>query len=109
MVAPMSIAQLFTPEVSLRVLQVMLHFLWQGCALGIAAAIIVRYWRQGASSARYWLLLALLLAMPLCAIVTFFAMGDRSVPIAKNQATQAPLAAPEPHRPVVAPDNSGAG
>lgn len=48
----------------------MLHFLWLGCAIGLAAALLGRLLRDGSSQTRYLVNLTALLAMAACLPVT---------------------------------------
>ena len=61
----------FDSELSLRWAITLLHFLWQGCMVGIVAAIASWLLKQHAAALRYWLSAVALLACPVCVAVTF--------------------------------------
>ncbi len=61
-------------EVSLRIALTLLHFLWQGAAIGLL--VVAGSWilRKAAASARYGMYSAALLCMPICVAVTFLSI-----------------------------------
>ncbi|HQX52015.1 MAG TPA: M56 family metallopeptidase, partial [Planctomycetaceae bacterium] len=62
---------LLDSEMSLRWTITLLHFLWQGCVIGLVAVIISQLLGHHAASIRYWLNVIALLACPICVAATF--------------------------------------
>lgn len=58
-------------DFSLRVAVTLLHFLWQGCAIGVLVFMANRMLASVSASSRYALHTAALLLLPFCAVVTF--------------------------------------
>jgi|GEM_PF-2862120 len=58
-------------EMSLRWAITLLHFLWQGCLIGLAAMALSRLFRNQSATLRYWLHSIALLACPTCVAITF--------------------------------------
>jgi len=58
-------------EMSLRWAITLLHFLWQGCLIGLAAMALARLFRNQTATLRYWLHSIALLACPMCVAITF--------------------------------------
>ena len=71
-------ALLLSPETIHRLGWTLIHFLWQGFALAILGYIVMLPVRKAA--ARYTLALTAFVAMALCPIVTFLALGPGTVP-----------------------------
>ena len=61
----------FGSEMSLRWAITLLHFLWQGCLVGLAAMALARLFRNQSATLRYWLHSIALLACPMCVAITF--------------------------------------
>ena len=68
------VADLLDSELSLRVALALLHFLWQGVAVGAVAAVACALLRKAAATTRHAVLLAAMGLMALCPLVTFFAL-----------------------------------
>lgn len=58
-------------SMSLRLVQALLHFLWQGCAVALVVVLAGRMLRHASAQARYSFSVAALLVMVLCLPVTF--------------------------------------
>ena len=56
---------------SLRLAQTLLHFLWQGCAIGFVVIVVGRLLQRTSSHVRYSLNVAALLVLVSCVPVTF--------------------------------------
>src|SRR5262245_7262854 len=56
---------------SWRLTQTLLHFLWQGAVIGLAALLLDRLMKRASSSARYSLHLSALLLMTVCLPLSF--------------------------------------
>ena len=52
-------------EMSLRWAITLLHFLWQGCLIGLAATALTRLFKNQSTAIRHWLHAVALLACPL--------------------------------------------
>ena len=59
------------PEMALRWTITLLHFLWQGCVIGVVATAVSRLLKNHAASSRYGLHAVALLACPICVAATF--------------------------------------
>ena len=66
-----SLMSLLGDDVSVRWLITLLHFLWQGVAVGIVVAIAGRLLHRASAPPRYALYSAALLSLPVCVAVTF--------------------------------------
>ncbi len=62
---------LLAEDLSLRIAVTLLHFLWQGCAIGVLVFLSNRMLRGASASSRYALHTAALLLLPACVIMTF--------------------------------------
>lgn len=62
--------RLFDSDLWVCLTLAMLHFLWLGCAIGLAAALLCRVLRKASSQSRYLVNLTALLAMAACLPVT---------------------------------------
>jgi beta-lactamase regulating signal transducer with metallopeptidase domain len=65
------VLRLVSHPVATRLGLALLHFVWQGAALGAIAALILLALRKAPAASRYAALLAVLAAMALCPVVTF--------------------------------------
>jgi beta-lactamase regulating signal transducer with metallopeptidase domain len=65
------VLRLVSHPVATRLGLALLHFVWQGAALGAIAALILLALRKAPATSRYAALLAVLAAMALCPVVTF--------------------------------------
>lgn len=77
----MEVARLIASPVVLRLSLALLHFLWQGLALAALVALGLLAFRRAGPGARYALLLAALLLMLACPVVTFFALPPSAMAI----------------------------
>jgi len=75
----MEVARLVASPVVLRLSLALLHFLWQGLALSSLVALGLLALRRARPGARYALLLAALLLMLACPVVTFFALPQPAI------------------------------
>jgi len=57
---------LFATDAAYRLTLSLVHLLWQGIAIGLAALLLARAWRHRSAQARYCVHMAALLAMALC-------------------------------------------
>jgi bla regulator protein blaR1 len=55
----------------------LVHFLWQGTLIALFLAAVVRLWRIERATQRYACSLAALLAMALCPVITYLAIGPQ--------------------------------
>lgn len=62
---------LFQQDLTLRIAITLLHFLWQGAAIGAAVVLLNRVLQASSASLRYLLNTNALLMLPLCAATTF--------------------------------------
>jgi len=62
---------LLNSEMSLRWMITLLHFLWQGCVIGLMATAVSLLLKSCEASLRYWLHAIAMLACPVCVAVTF--------------------------------------
>ena len=76
----------------------LLHFLWQGAALGLAAVALRPVLRRASASTRYVVLLALLCAAPIMALATFMISLGLSVGVTSYGTTAVGLALPSSPR-----------
>ncbi len=90
----MDVAKLIASPPALTLSLALLHFLWQGLALAVFAAAGLLALRRAAPNARYVFLLAVLLLMLACPIVTFLALHRPALPVSGQAAARPPIAAP---------------
>src|SRR5262245_34021915 len=65
----------FGDDVSWRLTQSLMHFLWQGCLIGLTVLVVDHMMRRAASSIRYSLHLVGFLAMAACLPATYALLG----------------------------------
>ncbi|MEX2026970.1 MAG: M56 family metallopeptidase, partial [Pirellulaceae bacterium] len=74
--SPSEVAALLSSEFCVRLTQSLLHFLWQGVAVGLAVWILDRALRRASSQWRYAVGVTALLAMLACVPATYFVLGN---------------------------------
>ncbi len=62
-------------DLSLRWILTLVHFLWQGFAVGLLAVMLGRLLRNAPASIRYWLFATALLSLPICARASLILAG----------------------------------
>src|SRR5947207_2364387 len=67
--------RLFEPELTARMALTLLHFLWEGTALGLAVWLVDRATRHATARTRYLMNILALVLMCGCVPVTFFVTG----------------------------------
>ena len=67
----MNFSSVIDPQLCVRLVLTLGHFLWQGAVVTAAGLLVAAAMRRAAASARYAVLLATLLVMALCPLVTF--------------------------------------
>ncbi len=77
---------------SLRLTQVLIHFLWQGCAIAIVYAAVVRLSRKATANTRYVAGVVALLSMVACLPVTLLVLPSPGK-VAADEAAQPPAVA----------------
>jgi len=84
----MSMISLFDEAMSLRIVQTLLHFLWQGTCIGFVAFALDAVVRRGTARAKYLLHVSAMLAMALCLPITFARIAPTEhTPIAVDSPT----------------------
>lgn len=73
----------------------LVHFLWQGTVIGVAAAVGLRVWRPAAAPTRYLIGVTLLGAMIVAPTITFAVLATEG-PVAVRAAVETPPAATAP-------------
>ena len=73
----MNIQSVLDLDLCVRVLALLGHFVWQGAALGIAAALVSLALKRKSAALRHNLYLTILCAMALCPVVTFVISAPR--------------------------------
>ncbi len=77
----------------------LLHFIWQGCLIGLSTSVAVHYLRRNAPEIRYRASLAALVAMVVCPVSTFLVLsgGDQlnRSPTSLSLALASPTRTPE--------------
>ena len=66
----------FDDSLALRLVQALLHFLWQGCAVALVAMTVGTTLKRGSAHLRYSFYVAAMLVMVVCLPVTFTLLGD---------------------------------
>src|SRR5215208_3516115 len=74
----MGIRDIFDPVFSVRLLETLCHFLWQGAAVALVLAAAWPLLRRAAAATRYRVFVAGLLVMAACPVVTFFIVSGRN-------------------------------
>jgi WD40 repeat protein/beta-lactamase regulating signal transducer with metallopeptidase domain len=91
--SPSSLWGLLEPDFSLRLTLTLLHFLWQGCVLGLLGAAAGRCLRSASSRARYAVFVAILFLMGSTVCGTYWLTGGREEsPPASPPMTAIPIA-----------------
>lgn len=91
------------PELCVRLALTLVHFLWQGSAIGAAAGLVALCLRRGPAWLRYNVWLAALLVMAACPVVTLVWLGPAPATHVPTAATIAKaLQKPADGRPVMA-------
>lgn len=70
---------------SIRLTVVLAHFLWQGCLIGSLVALLARVFGRAPAQTRYVVLVAGLVAMGACPVVTFFAIVTVGAPHSRRR------------------------
>jgi beta-lactamase regulating signal transducer with metallopeptidase domain/thiol-disulfide isomerase/thioredoxin len=65
-------------EIAIPVTLTLLHFLWQGALLGLAAMVADRWLRRRSSRARYTVFVGILLTMGVAPLATYWVIGGRA-------------------------------
>ena len=76
-----AIMQWFDDPRLVRLGMSLVHFLWQGALLGVAAAIVMTWMRGASSRRRYAVLLTALFGMAIAPVVTFLMLPTPPKPI----------------------------
>lgn len=97
---------LVSEDFSLRLAVTLLHFLWQGVAIGALVFLLDRILRTSSANSRYSLHTAAMILMPLCVVMTFTVAEVPSEwrPFAKNDLDTAAARSSTPLKPVFALD-----
>lgn len=105
-------------NLSLRWVLTLLHFLWQGCVIGLAVFVVGSMLRDASASVRYWLYSLALVSLPICVALTFLCirvssgvqfappsiqieMADESKATLPNGVAQANVLPAMPHQGIV--------
>src|SRR5947207_9654255 len=59
----------------------LVHSLWQGCAIAIGVAIVLRAMRARSAQARYLVAIVAMILLPACAVVTFGLLNRQAPPM----------------------------
>lgn len=90
---------LVSPTLIENIAVTLLHFLWQGCLIGMSITVAVHLLRRNAPEIRYRASLAALVAMVVCPVSTFLVLseGDQQYrsPARVSPATASPTKTPE--------------
>jgi beta-lactamase regulating signal transducer with metallopeptidase domain len=89
----MNMIRWFDHSLALRLVQALLHFLWQGCAVALAVALAGATLKRASANLRYWFYVAAMAAMVMCLPVTFTLID---VPQSVETASQAVTTRPAP-------------
>lgn len=86
-------------QISMRLMLMLIHSLWQGAAIGLLLAIMLRWFRTASSNSRYFLACAAFACLPVIALSTFISVdvsfvsvenADQPVPAVGGGQTQYP-------------------
>jgi len=89
----MSPLDVFTEPVGQRLTWTLLHFLWQGLAVAVLLAAVLRLFPVRQARSRYAVCLAAMLTMAACPLVTFALLGANAAEVEWDAAQRSPTVA----------------